>query len=66
MSPGTLKVSSANLMSVGSFHLLVSSFVAGVVPVMSGNTAQLRMSCQLVCLISYEQIHNVLQQHLND
>ena len=50
MSPGMLNVSSAGLMSVGSFHLLVSSLVACVVPLMSGNTAQFRLSCQSVYL----------------
>jgi len=36
-------------MSVGILQLLVSSLVAGVVPVMSDKTAQLRVSCQYVC-----------------
>jgi len=49
VSPGRLKVSSANWTSVGSFQLLVSSLFAGVVPVISDKTAQLRLLCQSVC-----------------
>ena len=44
-----LKVSSANLMSVGIFQRLVSSLAAGFVPVISDKTAQFRLSCQSIC-----------------
>ena len=71
MSPGRLKGSSASWTSVGSFQLLVSSLVAGVVPVISDKTAQLRLLCQSVCRASlYVVISCVLRPsdlllHLN-
>jgi hypothetical protein len=37
-------------MSLGIFQPLISNFFAGVIPVILGNTAQLRVACQLVYL----------------
>jgi hypothetical protein len=46
MGPGSLKCSSASMMSLGSFHERISSLDAGVLPVMCGNTAQVVVACQ--------------------
>ena len=49
ISVGKIKLSPASLISVGIFQLFVSSWLAGVVPVISDKTAQIRLSCQSVC-----------------
>jgi hypothetical protein len=49
MPPGSLNYSSANLMSLGIFQLLISSLVTGVMPVTLGNIAQSGVVCQSVC-----------------
>jgi len=49
MSSRKLKFSSASLISLGILPLIVSSLVAGVVPVILDKTAHLRLSCPSVC-----------------
>jgi len=49
MSSCKLKFSSASLISVRILQLLVSSLVAGFVPVILDKAAWLRLSCQCVC-----------------
>jgi hypothetical protein len=50
MLPGSLNYSSAKLISLGIFQLLISNLVTGVMPVMLGNIAQSNVVCQSVCL----------------
>jgi len=50
IAPGWLNCSSASLMLVGILHVLVSNLDVGVLLVMCGNTAQLTVVCQSVCL----------------
>jgi hypothetical protein len=49
MPPGSLNYSTANLMSLGNFQLLISNLVTGVMPVMLGSIAQSSVVCQFVC-----------------
>ena len=59
MSPGWSNCSSARLMSVGIFQLLVSSLVGGVVPVMLDNITS-QVWCANVCV----WILNVLKHYV--
>jgi hypothetical protein len=48
MLPGSLNSSSASLMSLGNFQLLISNLMSGVMPVILDNTAQSSVVCQSV------------------
>ena len=50
MLPGWSNCSSAKLLSMGIFQVLVSNLVHGVLPVMWDKMAQLSVVCQCVCL----------------
>jgi len=50
MPPGWSNCSSANLMSLGIFQVLVSNLVDGVVPMIRDKMAQSSVVCQSVCL----------------